>query len=422
MRARDAKAAAGAGGAWTTPPFAARACVFLLALLAVLALAGPLEAARPIKAYDYKMAGDASRVRLVLQLDGEPQPRWFQLRAPHRLVIDLPGTRLAIDPAEAAPRGLVTGVHYGKLDDSDSRIVIASKGPFLVEGLDVQANEASPGYRMIVDLVASSEKAFQTALADQMTTTGSTQSTPKGDRVVPSGAAEAPKPFTIVIDPGHGGIDSGAEGVSGTLEKTVTLSFAKELKARLEKTGRFAVELTRDSDVFLRLDERVRIARQQGANLFISIHADTIRYASIRGATVYTVSDQASDAESAAVAARENLSDELAGMSIDDANHEVSDILMDLVRRETHTFSIRFARTLVGELSNGIELIKNPHRHAGFRVLKAPDVPSVLLELGYLSNPQDEALLKDEEWRAKAIGNIASAIEAFAGARLGSGK
>jgi N-acetylmuramoyl-L-alanine amidase len=358
----------------------------------------------------------------VLQLDGEPQPRWFQLRAPHRLVIDLPGTRLAIDPAEATPRGLVSGVHYGKLDDSDSRIVIASKGPFLVEGVDVQANEASPGYRMIVDLVASTEKAFQAALADQMATTGSTQSTPKGDRVVHSGAAEAPKPFTIVIDPGHGGIDSGAEGVSGTLEKTVTLSFAKELKARLEQGGRFVVHLTRDSDVFLRLDERVRVARQYGANLFISIHADTIRYPAIRGATVYTVSDQASDAESAAVAARENLSDELAGMSIEDANHEVSDILMDLVRRETHTFSIRFARTLVDALSNSMELIKNPHRHAGFRVLKAPDVPSVLVELGYLSNAQDETLLKDEAWRAKAVGDVAAAIETFAGARLGSGK
>lgn len=402
---------------------AGRVRAVLLALLALFICVGPLAAADgPARAYGYTMVGDANRVRLVLQFDREPQPRWFQARGPHRLVIDLPGTRLAIDPAEAAPRGLVSGVHYGRLEGSDSRIVVSSGGPFLVEGLDIQANETSPGYRMIVDLVASSEKAFQAALADQMATTGSTQSTPKGDRVGRSGADEAPKPFTIVIDPGHGGIDSGAEGVSGTLEKTVTLSFARELKARLEKTGRFTVELTRDSDVFLRLDERVRIARQYGANLFISIHADTIRYPSIRGATVYTVSDQASDAESAAVAARENLSDELAGMSIDDANHEVSDILMDLVRRETHSFSIRFARTLVGELANDIELIKNPHRYAGFRVLKAPDVPSVLIELGYLSNPQDEALLKDEQWRAKAIGNISAAIAAFAGARLGSGK
>src|SRR5690606_37485227 len=162
--------------------------------------------------------------------------------------------------------------------------------------------------------------------------------------------------------------------------------FALELKKKLEQDGRFAVHLTRDRDIFLRLDERVRIARQHGADLFLSLHADTIRYKSIRGATVYTVSDQASDAEAAAVAARENLSDELAGMAIEDGNHEVTDILMDLVRRETHTFSMRFANVLVGELSDDIALIKNPHRYAGFRVLKAPDVPSVLLELGYLSN------------------------------------
>jgi len=422
MGALEAKAGAEPG----TAPLAARAaaCLRDLALIMLaLLLAAPALAAgtsQPLRAFDYKMVGDASRVRIVLQFDGEPAPRWFQLRSPHRLVVDLPGTRLAIDPAAAAARGLVTAIHYGKLDEADSRLVIASDGPFLVEKLDVVPNETSPGYRMAVDLVAASEDAFQAALADQMETTGATQSTPKGDRVVKSGAAEAGKPFTIVIDPGHGGIDSGAEGVSGTLEKAVTLAFARALKEKLEQGGRFAVHLTRDSDVFLRLDERVRVARQHGADLFISIHADTIRYAAVRGATVYTVSDQASDAEAAAVAARENLSDELAGMAIEDANHEVSDILMDLVRRETHTFSIRFARTLVDTLSDSIELIKNPHRHAGFRVLKAPDVPSVLVELGYLSNAQDETLLKDDAWRAKAVGRIAAAVELFAGARVGS--
>lgn len=395
--------------------------LLLLVLLSFAPAALSAEGGAPLRAYGYTMVGDATRVRLILQFDGEPSPHWFQLRAPHRLVVDLPGTRMAIDPESAAPRGLVTAVHYGKMDDGNSRLVIASDGPFVVEALDVVANESSPGYRLVADIAAASEADFEAALAEQVATTGSTQSTPKGDRVVQTGAAETTKPFTVVIDAGHGGIDSGAEGVSGTLEKTITLAFALELKKKLEESGRFAVHLTRDRDIFLRLDERVRVARQYGADLFLSIHADTIRYPSIRGATVYTVSDQASDAESAAVAARENLSDELAGMSIEDANHEVSDILMDLVRRETHTFSMRFAHTLVGELSSDIDLIKNPHRYAGFRVLKAPDVPSVLLELGYLSNEQDEKQLKDAEWRAKAIANIASAIQLFAGARVGSG-
>ncbi len=399
---------------------------FLAGILCVLALAltaaVPVAVAQPqAQAHDYKMAGDATRVRLVLNFDREPQPRWFLLRAPHRLVIDLPGTRMSIDPADAGPRGLVTEMRYGQLDDQASRLILSVDGPFVVEGLDVIENESSPGFRLVADIVAASEERFESALADQMQTTGSTLSTPKGDRVVKTGEPAAPKPFTVVIDPGHGGIDSGAEGTNGTLEKTITLAFALELKQKLEESGRFVVKMTRDRDLFLRLDERVRVARQHDADLFISVHADTIKYRGVRGATVYTVSDRASDAESAALAARENIVDELAGMAVDDADHAVSDILMDLVRRETHSFSIRFARTLLGELSDRVEMIKNPHRFAGFKVLKAPDVPSVLLELGYLSNPEDEEQLRSAEWRAKAIQSVTSAVELFAGARIGTG-
>ena len=173
--------------------------------------------------------------------------------------------------------------------------------------------------------------------------------------------------------------------------------------------------MTRDTDEFLRLDERVRIARQHEADLFISIHADTISRKGIRGATVYTVSDKASDAEAQAIADRENLSDTLAGIEIKEENHEVADILVDLIRRETHTFSMRFARSLVGELSPTVELINNPHRSAGFKVLKAPDVPSVLVELGYLSNAKDEEQLRNPDWRDKAADRIATAIALFAG-------
>ena len=397
---------------------------FLLVLAALFAAASVSSAAEtgaPALARSFKMAGDASRVRLVLNFDREPLPNWFMLRAPHRLVIDLPATRMAIDPAETAPRGMVKDVRYGAMGEGASRLIISADGPFMVEGLDVIANESSDGFRLVADLVAASEAQFDSALAEQVATTGSTESTPKGDRVVKSGAEQAAKPFTVVIDPGHGGIDSGAEGVSGTQEKTITLAFALELKKKLEENSRLEVKVTRERDLFLRLDERVRIARQHEADLFISIHADTIKYKGIRGATVYTVSDKASDAESAALAARENLVDELAGMAVDDANHEVSDILMDLIRRETHSFSIRFARTLLGELSDRVEMIKNPHRFAGFKVLRAPDVPSVLLELGYLSNPEDEEQLKSVEWRAKAIGSVATAVELFAGARVGTG-
>jgi N-acetylmuramoyl-L-alanine amidase len=233
-------------------------------------------------------------------------------------------------------------------------------------------------------------------------------------------AQKADKRFTVVIDPGHGGIDGGANGLSGTVEKDITLAFSRELREQLTKAGDLDVILTRDDDQFLRLDERVRFAREKNADLFISIHADTIRLKGISGATVYTVSDRASDAASAALASRENLSDQLAGITIEDEDHQIADILVDLIRRETHSFSVSFARTLVGELKDTVTMINNPHRMAGFRVLRAPDVPSVLIELGYLSNESDEKHLLDSEWRAKAAKGIVDAVVQFAGPRIGS--
>ncbi|WP_413875385.1 N-acetylmuramoyl-L-alanine amidase [Albidovulum sp.] len=391
--------------------------VLPLATLFVTALAhaGP----HAVTAEAFKLAGDATRMRFVLQFDAEPEPKWFLLRGPHRLVIDLPDTGLSLDTADLKPRGLISNVRYGNIEAGVSRLILTAKGPFELERVDVIANEASPGYRMVVDIVSSSDAAFDAALAIQAETTGST-STPKGDRVGKTAPRDG-KRFTVVLDPGHGGIDGGAEGVNGTVEKAITLSFALELKSALEASGSYDVYMTRETDVFLRLDERVRIARSHEADLLISIHADTIRLKNIRGATVYTVSEKASDAEAEATADRENLSDQLAGIEIVEENHQVADILVDLIRRETHSFSIRFARSLVGALSGSIELINNPHRSAGFRVLKAPDVPSVLVELGYLSNPKDEEQLLNGEWRRKAIGSISTAVGLFAEAKLGAG-
>ncbi|MCV3241330.1 N-acetylmuramoyl-L-alanine amidase [Mesorhizobium sp. ZC-5] len=382
----------------------------------------PLRAsAAPLEAKAYKMAGDATHMRIVMQFDREPDPRWFLLRGPHRLVIDLPETNFSVDARELKARGLVAGVRFGNVGEGRSRLILSAKGPFAVERVEVLENEKSEGYRLVADIAASSERVFDEALAEQTQTTGSTQATKKTDRLGQMAPRAAGKRFTIVIDPGHGGIDGGAEGVNGAVEKSVTLAFATELKKKLEQTGPYNVFLTREKDEFLRLDERVRIARQHEADLFISIHADTIRLKGIRGATVYTVSDKASDAEAAALAVRENLSDELAGIEIEEENHEVADILVDLIRRETHTFSMRFARSLVGELSTAVELINNPHRSAGFKVLRAPDVPSVLVELGYLSNAKDEAQLLDPDWRGKAAERISAAVELFATERTGTG-
>ncbi|WP_378951829.1 N-acetylmuramoyl-L-alanine amidase [Mesorhizobium sp. ANAO-SY3R2] len=395
---------------------AGRACHIALALLALMAAflsiaCLPAWSAEPVKVLDYKMAGDASHMRVVINFDREPEPKWLLLRSPHRLVIDLPDVALALKPEDVKPRGLISSVRYGALGDGVSRLILTPKGPFNVEKIEVLQNEDGSSYRMVADIAAASEREFDAALAIQAETTAST-TTAKTDRVGKL-ALPGDRPFTIVIDPGHGGIDGGAEGLNGTVEKEITLAFSNELKAKLEADGRYKVVLTREGDDFLRLDDRVRIARQNEADLFISIHADTIRLKGIRGATVYTVSDKASDADAQALADRENLSDKLAGVDVVEENHEVADILVDLIRRETHGFSARFARSVVGQLSPTVGMINNPHRSAGFRVLKAPDVPSVLIELGYLSNAKDEEQLRSAEWREKAATSIAKAVSAF---------
>jgi N-acetylmuramoyl-L-alanine amidase len=398
----------------------ARFIVLIWSFLLAFATAGALAADEaPLKASDFRMSGNAVETRIVLQFDREPDLKWFLLRDPQRLVIDLPETAFLIDPKSLKPRGLVRNVRYGALSEDAARLILAARGPFAVDRFDVAASEDGHGYRLSIDISASSDREFEQALADQSLTTGATAAA-KGDRLVKS-VPDPGKRFTVVIDPGHGGIDGGAEGVSGTVEKTITLAFGLELRKKLLDTGKYDVFMTRETDEFLPLDERVRIARQHEADLFISIHADTISHKSLRGATVYTVSDKASDAEAQAVADRENLSDTLAGIDIKQEDHEVADILVDLIRRETHTYSVRFARSLIDALSPTIELINHPQRSAGFRVLKAPDVPSVLVELGYLSNPDDEAQLRDPDWRAKAIDRMSSAIALFAAAKSNTG-
>jgi N-acetylmuramoyl-L-alanine amidase len=394
-------------------------CLMWLLLLAISSDAAAAAEA-PLKASDFKMAGNSTGIRVVLQFDREPDPRWFLLRGPHRLVIDLPDTAFVVDPKSLKARGLIRNVRFGALGEGTSRLVLTAKGPFAVDKLDVVADESGKGYRLAIDISATSNRKFDQALADQAQTTGATTAGGKADRLGKPTAAPDGR-FTVVIDAGHGGVDTGAKGAKGTAEKEITLTFARELKNKLAAPGKYDVHMTRDGDVFLALDERVRIAREHEADLFISIHVDTIDHKGIRGATVYTVSDKASDAEAQATADRENLSDMLAGIDMKQENHEVADILVDLIRRETHTYSVRFARSLIKELSPAITLINNPQRSAGFKVLKAPDVPSVLVELGYLSNEKDEALLLDPQWRGKAADRIMSAVGLFAAIKTSTG-
>ena len=368
--------------------------------------------AKPLAALTFRMAGDDMRTRIVVMFDREPKLSTLVLDNPHRLVVDLPETRFGFDEKSLAARGLVSRVRYGLVGKERSRLILTLRGPFDIENLHVLKNESASGYRLVADLVATSDREFAEKLKAQSDLTGSTGHAEKSVMVAAEPDKARPRPFTVMIDPGHGGIDSGAESLSGIKEKNLTLAFGRELRDRLAREKNIKVLMTRDDDTFLRLSERVRLARQKEADLFISIHADTINQSDIRGATVYTISDKASDAVARAMAERENKSDALAG-AVPEEQPEVTDILLDLTRRETHTFSLSFAEKVINHLQGAVNLINNPHRFAGFQVLRAPDVPSVLIEIGYLSNAEDEKLISNPEWRRKLADRIALAVRAF---------
>ena len=217
----------------------------------------------------------------------------------------------------------------------------------------------------------------------------------------------------MVLDPGHGGIDPGASSGDGTLEKDLALAFAKRVAAELEGVPGLAVRLTRTDDSFLSLNRRIRVARAYGADLFVSIHADAAPQNFVHGASVYTLSERPSDAEAAALAARENLSDAVSGVIEPEVKEDVSDILADLMRRETKTFSHAFADTMVSNLGEAVRMNSNPHRFARFRVLMAHDFPSVLLELGYLTNNEDSQTLTDPLWQERAAQAVSRAVARF---------
>jgi N-acetylmuramoyl-L-alanine amidase len=392
--------------------------LFLFAILGSVLLfqSGSLAkspAQGPLIALSGDMAGDEMRVRAVFNFDREPVLSRLIISNPYRLVIDLPETSFGFEGAGPKATGLIADMRYGLMQQGKSRIVITSKGPFALDLFEARKNDDGKTWRLIIDLSASSLTAFETLLDDESEKRGTTAIAAKGDRIGKP-RLDSPKPFTVVLDAGHGGIDGGARGMKGTEEKDVTLGFARELRDLLATNPKIRVVLTRDDDVFLPLAERVRIARQNDGDIFVAVHADTIGAHRLRGATVYTNSDTASDDLALAVARNENLSDAVAGLAVESQNSEVSDILIDLMRRETQTFSVNLAKTVLGEFEGKIKLINNPHRSARFMVLRAPDVPSILLELGYLSNPQDERLLNDPKWRTQAANLLKTAIEAYA--------
>ncbi len=393
--------------------------VVLAAGFAILPVAAGAQSQKPVIT-GARVAGDDTRTRFVLDMDRQVTPAISALASPYRLIIDLPEVAFSISTDSGKTgRGLIADWRFGLFAVGKSRVVMDLTGPVKVDKtFFLPAVDDQPA-RLVVDLVRASAEEFdefvETSRARQAKS--SETSAPKSDKL--TAGKDGDKPL-IVLDPGHGGIDSGATGVDGALEKAIVLDFAKLLKEKLDESGLYNVQLTRDDDTFIPLLRRVEIGHELEADLFISIHADSVRRGQkfARGATVYTISDKASDQLAEDLAASENMSDVIAGVELAEEPTDVTDILLDLARRETRSFSVYFARTLVSELESAVRLINNPHRSAGFRVLRAHDVPSVLVELGYLSNEHDEKLLISDEWRARMANAMTEAVHGFFRPRL----
>ncbi|EEA96359.1 N-acetylmuramoyl-L-alanine amidase [Pseudovibrio sp. JE062] len=398
---------------------------FAFSLLAVVAVNGPATAQNAVSVVsDARVAGDLARTRFILDMDGEVGYSLSFLSRPYRLVIDLPSVTFEF-PRDFTPkgRGLVRSWRYGSISKGRSRVVLDLNSPVALDKTFLLPGVQDQPTRLVIDLTESSPDEFEASIGRAISQTlpvGATASVPDEPKAEePAQAADSNLPV-IVIDPGHGGVDSGAVGSNGTLEKAIVLNFARFLKQKLDKLGYYQVHLTREDDKFISLGKRTKIARGKDADLFISIHADSITNGAetTRGASIYTLSEKASDRMAAALARRENYSDVIGGVDFSDEPEEVTDILVELTRRETKNFSIHFARLVVEELKSATTVIKNPLRSAGFQVLKSHDVPSVLIELGFLSNNLDEKMLGSDEWRERVSDAIVQATNSFFRARI----
>lgn len=401
--------------------YANRRWIWAWAFVLAWLLAGPAMAEAVISRL--QVVSGNERTRVTLDLSQKVEPHAFLLADPYRAVIDLPQVTFRWTEAlPAPPDGPVAGFRHGLFRPGTSRLVIDLRQPMRF----VQAQTVEPaqgqGWKLVIDLAPTSREAFLQAVA----TPPPSPPPPAARPAPPSQDGQMPRRAdgrrTVVLDPGHGGIDPGTTGVGGILEKALTLDIAQDLKRVLEASGRYHVVLTRTNDSFIRLRERIALARSSRAEIFLSLHADALGDASFRGMTVYTLSDKASDAEAEALAQRENKAELIAGVDLSDESPEVASILIDLAQRETMNLSARLAGQLVQELSREAQLLRNGHRFAGFAVLKAPDVPSALIELGYLSNRQDAQQLTQTQYRRRLGQAVLRALDQFFKSRPGAAR
>lgn len=391
--------------------------------------------AGPRNATSFRVHDHGTHTRLVLELSEGAEFSVFQLPEPLRTVIDLPEITWNLpDGAGETGAGVIRDMRYGLFQPGQSRVVLDLNTPANVDKAFLLAPTGATPWRLVIDLKPVTEAAFmgKAGPAKRLMVSGPAhlpvaRASDPNLRPIENELADLGLPTpqkkpavrpsdrkpVIALDPGHGGVDPGAIGISGVREKDITLAAARQLKTGLEATGRYKVVMTRSRDVSLRLRQRIAIARRASADIFISMHADSIGRPDVRGLSVYTLSETASDKEAAKLAEKENKADLIIGMDLTNESNDVRNILIDLAQRESMNLAARLAEEMISQLQRQVRLLRNTHRFAGFAVLKSPDVPSVLLEMGYLSNREDEKLLKQKSYRQKLVVSIIRSLDRY---------
>lgn len=375
------------------------------------------------------------KTRMVLDLSETTDFRAFILADPYRMVIDLPHFTWNAGSISQTPRAAIIDVRQGPLQPGISRIVFDLQNAVSVKSAFLLPAQGNKPDRLVIDFNSTTPDAFasekgkiygtlRTDLIQSAHTTQNTSSTRVSSASasnllgldsppIPPKKSFGPKPL-VVIDPGHGGIDPGALGPGKLYEKQVVLALGHELKKQLLATGRYRVMMTRETDEFIRLGDRVKFARNNNADLFVSIHADSIHKKDVSGASVYTLSKKASDAQTAKLAEKENKADLIAGIDLSTEDEQVANILYDFAMTDTMNQSKFFANTLVDRMkTSSVKTLDNPHRYAGFAVLKAPDIPSILIEAGFMSNAHEAKRLNSQDYREKMARSIRFGIDAY---------
>jgi len=394
----------------------------LARIITIIALL--LALSRPVWAADIsnvRIGVHPDKTRMVVEIGGNVPYKIFTLANPYRVVVDLPEVGWTLPESSGNPgAGVILSYRFGLFQPGNSRLVVDIDRPVkLVNHVLLPATSKYP-HRLVFDLQPVTPGEFE-ASERQFASKDWVDPPARTALVAPGrlpGGGRLPKGLgrqkrVVVLDPGHGGPDPGAISVSGYREKDLTLQVAQSVKQMLEATGRYHVLMTRNEDVYIPLRKRYQVAEEADAELFISLHADSNNDPKLRGASIYTLSENASDREAAALAAKENRSDAIAGIDLSNQSDAVASFLIELRQRQTMNESALFSETLIEEVSTDSRLLRNSHRFAGFAVLKSPDVPSVLMELGYLSNRMDEKVLRSRDYHQKIGRAILRATDAF---------